>query len=194
MLGDESDDSQNEGDNSQNGEGNDSQNGEGNDSLNEGDNAHEAHGGEIEMTELRVHPQRLALVRNLLSVSDENWRDAQCVEMIVKETRSFSILHIQQVVDILCSLFHYTLRLGKENGCSFPMDAKLGELMDVSSLPSEAGREQLGAIIAQLNAACKSCILVFARCVPGDREYFDILENVLYMAEENVAAAARSEA
>ena len=72
MLGDESDDSQNEGDNSQNGEGNDSQNGEGNDSLNEGDNAHEAHGGEIEMTELRVHPQRLALVRNLLSVSDEN--------------------------------------------------------------------------------------------------------------------------
>ena len=193
MLGDESDESQNEGDDSQN-EGDNSQNEEGNDSQNGEGNAHEARGGEIEMTELRVHPQRLALVRNLLSVSDENWRDAQCVEMIVKETRSFSILHIQQVVDILCSLFHYTLRLGKENGCSFPMDAKLGELMDVSSLPSEADGEQLGAIIAQLNAACKSCILVFARCVPGDREYFDILENVLYMAEENVAAAARSEA
>ena len=193
MLGDESDESQNEGDDSQN-EGDNSQNEEGNDSQNGEGNAHEARGGEIEMTELRVHPQRLALVRNLLSVSDEGWRDVQCVEMIVKETRSFSILHIQQVVDILCSLFHYTLRLGKENGCSFPMDAKLGELMDVSSLPSEADREQLGAIIAQLNAACKSCILVFARCVPGDREYFDILENVLYMAEENVAAAARSEA
>ena len=75
------------------------------------------------------------------------------MESLLQETRSFSLIHVQQVVDVLCSLFHYSLAI-----------------------------------------APKQCVLRLARCLPGSREYFDVLENALYMVEESVGALVRTEA
>lgn len=112
------------------------------------------------------------------------------MELLLQETRSFSLIHVQQVVDVLCSLFHYSLAIAQQTGCQLPLNVPLEDLIDVAAL-QENTPDMLRAVAPQLNAATKHCILKLARCVPGSREYFDVLENALYMVEESVGARAR---
>ena len=119
--------------------------------------------------------------------------------------RSFSLLHVQQVVDVLSALLCFALSLAKKHSVVDPLpetvsvslieaidpdqfmkpeEIQLTEVDESNSSETEEACMQ-GAIL-RLCLACKHCLLILVRSVSSGREFFDVLENVLFLQDDIV--------
>lgn len=119
--------------------------------------------------------------------------------------RSFSLLHVQQVVDVLSALLCFALSLAKKHSVVDPLpetvsvslieaidpdqfmkpeEIQLTEVDESNSSETEAVCMQ-GAIL-RLCLACQHCLLILVRSVSSGREFFDVLENVLFLQDDIV--------
>ena len=119
--------------------------------------------------------------------------------------RSFSLLHVQQVVDLLSALLCFSLSLAKKHSVADPLPATISvslieaidpdqfmkpeeiQLTEVDeSLSPETEEAYMQGAIRRLCLACQHCLLILVRSVSSGREFFDVLENVLFLQDDVV--------
>ena len=119
--------------------------------------------------------------------------------------RSFSLLHVQQVVDVLSALLCFALSLAKKHSVMDPIPTTISvslmeaidpdqfmeseELQlpkDDESLSPETNELFMQRAICRLCLTCQHCLWILVRSVSSGREFFDVLENVLFLQEDVV--------
>lgn len=119
--------------------------------------------------------------------------------------RSFSLLHVQQVVDVLSALFCFALSLAKKHSVTDPLTTTISVSLIEATDPNqfmredetqikgkddthseEANKARMQEAVRCLCQSCQHCLLILVRSVSSGREFFDILENVLFLQDDTV--------